>query len=139
MLTKNYRGGAVTPVTAPAFAIGLADGNDPLAGANKTERAYADLLDLRIRLGEVSRWWYAPGSLRLAPDLHYRPDFLIQHADRRLEIVDCKGGRKDGTYHFEEDSWVKIKTVAALYPFAVGVAWQTKGSWKHERIGGTGR
>lgn len=122
--------------TAPVQLTAIASEHDPTPGANKTERRYAAHLNRLVSAGEIARWWWKPGSLRIAPSLHYQPDFLVQRSDRILEVVDVKGARGE-RFWCEEDAWVKIKTVARLFPFRMVVTWEKRGLWLTEIVGGT--
>jgi hypothetical protein len=105
-------------------------------GMNKGESAYANHLELLKRAGEIVYYRYAPINLKLAPDCFYRPDFLVHWANGELEIVDVKG-RKGEFCHIEEDSWIKIKIVAHMFPFRMVVVWPLKGNagWGRRVIG----
>jgi hypothetical protein len=77
--------------------------DDPL---NKTERAWATMLDLADDVP-----WYTPKpfNLRLADNTYYRPDFLVMRDDLTLEIHEVKGWWTD-------DALVKIKVAAEQFP-----------------------
>ena len=99
----------------------------PVDKMNRTERAYADLLETRRRAGDLA--WYAFDriSLRLGDGCHYRPDFLVMLADGKLEVHEVKGFWRD-------DARVKIKVAAAQFPFRfIAVQKRAKkhgGGWK---------
>lgn len=139
-VVKSYRseGTEAAKVAAAPSAVPLyakASANDPLPGANKTERAYALHLVSLVAERRIARWWWAPGSIRLAQSLHWQPDFLVQYPDGVLEYVDVKGA-KGANYYVTEDSWVKIKTTADMYPYRVAIAWMPRGeAWKREVVG----
>lgn len=48
---------------------------------NKTERAYADLLEYRKIQGEVEQWHFEAVTLKLADGTRYTPDFYVVLAD----------------------------------------------------------
>lgn len=77
---------------------------------NQTEKAYHDLLDLRLQAGEVLWFKFEGLKLRLADNTFYTPDFVVLAADGVLECHECKG-------HWADDARVKIKVAADLYPF----------------------
>ena len=97
---------------------------------NKTESAYAAHLDRMRAAGDVVAWWFEPVALVLSHGnaCRYTPDFMVQRADGVLELHEVKGSRKrDGRTVpvVEEDSMVKIKAAAELYPFIFRMAWPT--------------
>jgi len=102
--------------------IAMAKGEiqDRMPGANKTERAYGDLLARREADGLILRWWWQPASFRLATMENgygdfYRPDFMVQLPDGSIEIHETKG-------FMRADSQSKLKLFACIYPFALFVA-----------------
>lgn len=122
------------PTAAQQLPIALAADTDPYPGANKTERRYCLHLTRLQSADQIARWWWKPGSLRIAPSLHYQPDMLVQSPDGVLEIHDVKGAKGE-RFWVEEDAWVKLKTVARLYPYRVVVVWEKRGEWRREVIG----
>jgi hypothetical protein len=77
---------------------------------NKGERAYADMLELRKRAGEVAWYRYEGVKLRLADKTFYTPDFAVMLADGTIELHEVKG-------YWEDAAAVKIKVAAEAYPF----------------------
>jgi hypothetical protein len=67
-------------------------GRLPKGEFNKTERAYADFLEERKRVGQVLWWKFHPMRVRLANNTFYEVDFLVMSADGVLEIHETKGG-----------------------------------------------
>lgn len=114
---------------------------------NVGESAYAALLDLRFRAGEIAGWWFESFSIHLAPKTSIRPDFMIQHNDGAIEFHEVKGGknhvREDGSsywgYWAEEDARLKLKIAAQHAPFPIYVVYPKKGGhkngWLTERVG----
>lgn len=99
--------------------------NDPRARMNKLERAYADLLDASP---EVASWKYESIKLRMADLTWLTPDFFVVYTNNVREFHETKG-------FWEEDARVKIKAVAALYPFTfVAVKREKGGVWMYERF-----
>jgi len=74
-------------------------------GLNNLETGYYHYLKGLKEQGAIMEFWVHPGSLRLGHDRHYRPDFLVQLADR-LEYHETKGE------YFREDSKEKIRNAA---------------------------
>jgi hypothetical protein len=77
---------------------------------NKTEAAYAALLEGRKQLGNI-KWYVFEGiTLKLAPDTRYTPDFFVMEHDDTLHCIEVKG-------FWQDDAKVKIKVAAAMFPF----------------------
>jgi hypothetical protein len=104
---------------------------------SKTERCFAQLLDVWKHEGSVRQWWYEPmKGLYLAPGTSYTPDFLIEpstttppdrlrpyldHAYRQI-LIETKGA------YIRDKDWLKAKQAAALYP-----CWRfVRAQWKHQ-------
>lgn len=95
---------------------------------NKTEAAYAEILNLSQLGGEVRWWAYEPIKLRLAKRTWYTPDFLVVGSDGRIEAIEVKGFWRD-------DARVKIKVAAELFPMFVFVAVRRDGDgWETEEF-----
>jgi hypothetical protein len=95
---------------------------------NRTETRYAQYLDLLKAAGEIADWRFQEWTFKLAPRLHYTPDFMVLDevctdgvGVERITLVDVKGAKKlkDGrtTYWAEEDARVKIKACPRLWPW----------------------
>lgn len=92
---------------------------------NKTEQAYADLLELRKQAGEVVWYKFEGIKFRLADNTFYTPDFAVQLENGELEAHEVKG-------FWEEDARVKIKVAAALYPIRFVAVKKAGKTWEHE-------
>lgn len=90
---------------------------------NKTEAAYAELLEAQRVRGEVWWWGFEVIALRLADRTFYHPDFLVLAADGGLEVHETKGFMRD-------DANVKLKVAAALFPFRFRLVRRIKGRWE---------
>jgi hypothetical protein len=77
---------------------------------NKTESAYAWILEAEKRSGEILDWRFQPFGLRLADKTFYHPDFLIVKKDC-FEIHETKGA------FVRDDSIVKLKVAAEQFPW----------------------
>ncbi|WP_458763641.1 hypothetical protein [Cupriavidus basilensis] len=86
-------------------------GRLPKDQKNKTERAYAALLDEEKRQGLVIDWKFHPMRVRLADNTFYEVDFVVLHADMSLAIHETKGGFV--TAHGQ----MKIKLCAEVLPY----------------------
>jgi len=76
---------------------------------NKTEAAYAQMLEQRRAAGEVAWFKFEGIKLRLADNTFYTPDFFVMMADGALEAHEIKG-------YWVDDARAKIKIAADLYP-----------------------
>jgi hypothetical protein len=100
---------------------------------NRTEAAYADLLQMRKLAGEVIEWHFEAVTLKIADNLRYTPDFVVYLADFTVEMVDCKGGIID------PKSIVKIKAAAErFFQFAFVIEQQIPkkagGGWRRREF-----
>lgn len=77
---------------------------------NKTEERYSEVLNERVKSGEVLGWWFEKMTFKLADDTRFTPDFAVLLADGEMEMVDCKGWKS------EDDALVKIKVAAETFP-----------------------
>lgn len=77
---------------------------------NKTEAAYALVLDGRQHHREILWHRFEGIKLRLADNTFYTPDFAVMAADNVLEMHEVKGFWRD-------DARAKIKIAADQYPF----------------------
>lgn len=101
---------------------------------NKTEQAYAAMLDERKATGEVIRWEFESMTFKLAHDCRYTPDFAIWLSDGSMELVDCKGGGP-----MDDKSRVKARVAAEKFPMFRFVIEQKQavksgGGWKREEF-----
>ena len=92
---------------------------------NKTEKAWADRLELRRHGKEIVWWAFEPVKFRLADNTTYTPDFVAVNSNGFIEVHEIKGG------HIQDDSRVKFKVAAKKYWF---LRWwmvqKTKTDWK---------
>jgi hypothetical protein len=88
-----------------------AKGRLPKGQMNKTEQAYAALLDREIEAGAVLGWKFHPLRVRLAKNTYYEIDFLVLKADGHLEIHEIKGG------FTTEKGQMKIKLCVEVMPW----------------------
>jgi len=78
---------------------------------NKTERAYAQTLELRKLAGEIQGYDFEPIKLKLAPLTFYTPDFMVIGNEGQIEFHEVKG-------FMEDDAAVKIKTASVIHWYA---------------------
>lgn len=106
---------------------------------NKTETQYSQHLSLRRHAGDIEAFWFEGMTLKLAQDTRYTPDFVVLRKDGFIEMHDTKGAkkilRKDGSRetvaYSQEDSKLKIKVAAEMFPFRFVFVFFDKalGSW----------
>lgn len=97
-------------------------------GMNKTEAAYAKVLEAMREAGEVWRWRFEAIKLRLADRTTYTPDFLVTLPSGEMEFHEVKGFWRD-------DARVKVKVAAEMYPeFHFLSVQKCAGGWKTERF-----
>jgi hypothetical protein len=110
-------------------------GRLPTGTMNRTEAAYASLLEQRRMVGEVAWWKFEGIKLRLADSCFLTVDFAVMRDDGLLMMVDVKGSH--GV--FTDDSKVKLKVASATYPFVFFTAMprpkRDGGGWIEEQIG----
>lgn len=87
---------------------------------NKTEAAYAQLLDVQRHGGSILWFRFEGVKLRLADNTFFTPDFAVIAGDAQLEFHEVKGLMRD-------DANVKIKVAAAQYPFIFKIVRKAKG------------
>ncbi|KKL13469.1 hypothetical protein LCGC14_2525450 [marine sediment metagenome] len=94
---------------------------------NKTEAAFATLLEFCRGANEIIAWEFEPIKLRLAKKTFYTPDFLVVESERFI-FYEVKGFWRD-------DARVKIKVAAETYPYFKFIAVQLKRKeWVYEEI-----
>lgn len=77
---------------------------------NRTEEAYAAILQARKLAREVEDFGFERVKLRLADGAWYTPDFDVTLADGSLEFHETKGG------FIREAGMLRIKVAAHQYP-----------------------
>jgi hypothetical protein len=125
----NRRQDSITDTERPRHAIQIARSTQTASrvpvkrtpGArSKLELQFGEMLRSSQSAGLVRRWWHEPMKIRLAGTTFYTPDFLVMPEwardplpidfDGRLTFVETKGP------FAREDSIVKLKCAAAMYP-----------------------
>jgi len=93
---------------------------------NKTEQAYASLLQQRKLGGEIHHWQFEAMALKLAKLTTYTPDFLVIHKDGSIEFIEIKG-------FWHQAGRIKIKVAAEMHPWFIFTAVQyKKKTWTYE-------
>ncbi len=107
---------------------------------NRTEAAYAQVLESRRLAGEIASWQFQPVKLRLADRTFYEPDFMVILSDGTCQFHETKAGvmnkgTGDVSPLVEDDAMVKIKVAAEQHPFEFVMAFCRKGEWHYRSIG----
>lgn len=96
-------------------------GRLPAGQMNKTEEAYARHLMARQVAGDVLWWAFEGITLRLGNRASYTPDFVVQLADRSVELHEVKGARAI----FRDDARAKTRISASRFPFRILAVYPT--------------
>lgn len=107
---------------------------------NGTERAYDAYLRTQYAAGEILWWHFEPIMIRLGPDCHFKPDFLILYADHHLELHDTKGTQRrkvgDKAYYSRDTGSIKARVVAMHFPIPIYFLFSTgDGGWGKKGFG----
>lgn len=95
---------------------------------NRTEAAYADVLEVARIAGQVREWHFEAVTLKIAHDCRYTPDFLVVRSDGTVELHEVKGFWRD-------DAKVKTRVAARVLPFPIyAVQREGKQGWRVERV-----
>lgn len=98
-------------------------GRMPGRKMNKTEAAYARLLETQKYMGEILWWAFEPINIRLADNTFYKVDWLVLLADMRIEARETKG-------FWTDDALVKFKVAANILPFPFKAIRMVKGNFE---------
>lgn len=99
-------------------------GRLPAGKMNKTEAAYALRLEALKQAGEVLWYKFEGMKFRLADNTFYTPDFIVLNGNSEMEAHEVKG------FYITDDSLVKIKVAASLFPFNFKMMILKKGAWE---------
>lgn len=94
---------------------------------NKTEVAYAAVLEARRIAGEIAAWWFEDVTFRLGPDCRYTPDFVILLPSGTMEIHEVKG-------HMEDDARVKMLWCVQKFRMRLLLVTKGNGGFEHKEI-----
>lgn len=94
---------------------------------NKTESAFAQVLDLKKREGEIEHWEFETIKLQLGDGAWYTPDFWVLMPDGEIHFYETKG-------FMREAANVRIKVAATKYPFRFFLIKFLRGRWDKEEI-----
>jgi hypothetical protein len=113
--------------SANAIKMGISTDEAKL---NKNERAYLAWLrtqnDMWIGIQNI--------TLKMGHDVRYTSDFWAMDSSG-LRAIDCKGVKKDGSLLCWEDSKIKMRVAARMFPmFRFLIAYKEGGIWHHIEI-----
>lgn len=77
---------------------------------SKAEARFAQLLEARKKSGEILGWRYEAVTLRLADGVRYTPDFLVEASNRRMTLIEVKGG------YIRDDARIKLRVAVEMFP-----------------------
>lgn len=107
----------------------FAKGRKPRRGhMNRTESAYAQLLEIRKNAGEILWFDFEGLRFRVGVGAWYCPDFLIMNADGTIECHETKGGFS------REAAIVRIKCAAEKFPFKFVLVKFKRGQWTYQEM-----
>jgi len=99
---------------------------------NKTEAAFFRVVEVRRMGGEFAQVGFETVTFRLGYDCRYTPDVACWTPNGNVVCFEVKG-RKGRTYYARDDSLVKLRAAAAMYPkvkfilvWPDGEGWETK-------------
>jgi hypothetical protein len=123
-----------------------AKGHKKIGTLNRTELAYAKVLE-GLRIGNKVEWFkYEAIKLRLADNTFYTADFFVMTKEGELQVHEVKGstarknnlGERVGTKPFIlNESNTKIKVAAELFPFRFFIVWppdRGMSEWNREEM-----
>ena len=76
---------------------------------NRTEQAYADILETKKKAGEIRDYKFEQVTFKLADDTRYTPDFYVVYPEH-AEFHEVKGGL------VRDDAKVKFKVAVSMFP-----------------------
>ncbi len=94
---------------------------------NKSEAAYARILEMRKSAGEVLWYKFEGLKFRLADNTFYTPDFAVMLSSGAVELHEVKG-------YWQDDAKVKIKVAAELYPFQFVAVYMKGAAFTYENL-----
>lgn len=99
---------------------------------NRTESAYAAVLEKRKQDGEILWFKFEGVKLRLADSTFLSPDFFVMASNGELSVHEVKG-------FMQEDAHVKLKVAADAFPFPFYVIRakpkKDGGGWSIDQVG----
>ena len=89
---------------------------------NKTEAAYAALLESYKKAGDILDYMYEAYTLKLGKDCRYTPDFAVFLNDGEIEFHEVKGFWRD-------DAKAKLRIAARQFPHRFRCVKKSKSGW----------
>ena len=96
---------------------------------SKLEAAYAGHLELQKKAGLIEDWRYEPLTLKLSQGKYHRPDFLIWHRDKSIEMAQVKGYHKN-----LRASLTALKWAAQRNPWFLFTITRYPGHWETRKV-----
>lgn len=91
---------------------------------SKEEREYAEMLDVKLKAGDIRAWKHEKLRLGLGDRVTYTPDFLVWTKDGAIELHEVKGG------WIRDVGRVKFKVAQEQFPmFRFVLAQKSHGQW----------
>jgi hypothetical protein len=98
-------------------------------GMTGIEASWEAQLLIEKAAGEILWYKYEGITLKLADDTRYTPDFAVMEKDNSLGFHEVKGPYR------REDSFVKLKVAASIFPFAFFMVTRDKdGKWNVKAV-----
>lgn len=94
----------------------------------RIERDYGEHLLAQKAAGEVAWYGYEALTLKLADDCRFTVDWSVMLASGDMELHECKGP------FAREDSIIKLRLAARLFPFRVVLVTRAGDQWNHKEI-----
>lgn len=95
----------------------------PRGSMNKTEQAFSEVLQLRLKAGEIHSWMYERQSFKIGTDCRYTPDFMVVMPDGELVAYEVKGFMRD-------DALVKLKSFKDQFGYTTYLVRLVKKQWQ---------
>lgn len=89
---------------------------------NKTEAAYAAILEDYKKAGDIRDYYFEAYTLKLGKDCRYTPDFAVILNDGELEFHEVKGFWRD-------DAKAKLRIAARMFPHRFRCVQKSKSGW----------
>lgn len=91
---------------------------------NKLEAEYGLVLEAEKRQGLIRDYRFEAVTLKLADDCRLTIDWFVMAADDVIEMREVKGP------HAWEDSIIKLRVAAQMYPFRFSLHRKVNGAWE---------
>jgi len=118
------------PLTTTAEKKTHSRGSHTPGTMNKIESRCAQYLDLMKKMGDLKEWFFEKVTLKIGPDCRLTVDFMLVMTSGEIKFWEVKHIRR-GTMHSEDDSKVKMRVAAGMFPWRFyWVVPMANGSWE---------